>query len=60
MTGWQVRAVFTALLRKRPATAVEIAKEVSDVLRRNEEARIYHWHAETGAFPPRRPRSGFS
>ena len=60
MTVSQVRAIFTALLRKRPATAAEIAKEVSDVLRRNEEARIYHWHAETGKFPPPRPRSGFS
>ena len=27
---------------------------VSRVLRRNEEARIYHWHAATGKFPPRR------
>ncbi len=26
----------------------------SHVLRRNEEARIYHWYAATGEFPPRR------
>ena len=56
----QVRAIFTALLRKRPATLAEIAAEVSRVLRRNEEARIYSWHAKTGMFPPRQPRSGFS
>jgi hypothetical protein len=28
---------------------------VTRVLRRNEEARIYHWHKATGEFPPRRP-----
>jgi len=31
-----------------------LAAEVSRVPRRNEEARIYHWHAATGKFPPRR------
>jgi hypothetical protein len=29
-------------------------------LRRNEEARIYHWYSKTKTFPPRRPRPGFS
>ena len=33
-------------------------REVSRVLRRNEEARIYHWYKKTGTFPPPRPRPG--
>ena len=32
----------------------QIAAEVTGVLRRNEESRIYAWHAKTGQFPPRR------
>ncbi len=55
-----MRAIFTELLRKRPPTAREIAAAVSCVLRRNEEARIYHWYSKTKTFPPRRVRSGFS
>lgn len=42
------------LLRPEPASAARIAEEVSRVLRRNEEARIYHGYAKTGRFPPRR------
>ena len=38
-------------------TAEEIAAEVTRVLRRNEESRIYHWHKATGEFPPRRKQS---
>jgi hypothetical protein len=49
-----MRVIFAKLLRKRPPTAAEIAEEVSQVLRRNEEARIYHWYAQTQTFPPRR------
>lgn len=60
VTVAQMRAIFTELLRKRPPTAREIAEAVSRVLRRNEEARIYHWHSKTKTFPPRRVRSGFS
>ena len=46
--------VFARLLQPEPPSAARIAEEVSRVLRRNEEARIYHWHAATGEFPPRR------
>ena len=56
MTAPQLRAVFARLLQAKPPSAAQIAEEVSRVLRRNEEARIYHWHAETGAFPPPRRR----
>jgi hypothetical protein len=35
-------------------SAAAIAAAVSRVLRRNEEARIYHWHKATGDYPPRR------
>ena len=50
----QLRAVFARLLGPRPASPQEIAEEVSRVLRRNEEARIYHWYKATGKFPPPR------
>jgi hypothetical protein len=49
-----MREVFARLLRPEPPSAARIAEEVSRVLRRNEEARIYHWYAKTGRFPPRR------
>ncbi len=51
----QARHVLALLLRDRPPGPEEIARVVSRVLRRNEEARIYHWHKATGEFPPRRP-----
>ena len=51
-----MREVFSRLLQPQPPSAAEIAEQVSRVLRRNEEARIYHWYAETGAFPPPRRR----
>jgi SRSO17 transposase len=54
----QVRAIFTELLREPGAHPERIAEVVSQVLRRNEEARIYHWHEATGKYPPRRPRPG--
>ena len=54
MTVPQLREVFTRLQQPRPASARQIALEVSRVLRRNEEARIYHWYARTKRFPPRR------
>jgi len=43
------------LLRNPKPTSAEIARQVSDVLRRNEEARIYDWHKLTGGYPPPRP-----
>jgi len=47
-----VRAIFAELLRNPRPTYREIARKVSDVLRRNEEARIYAWFSKTGKFPP--------
>ena len=54
LTVPQMREVFARLLQPEPASAARIAQEVSRVLRRNEEARIYHWYAATGEFPPPR------
>ena len=54
VTVSQVREVFTRLLRVPPPSPERIAAEVTRVLRRKEEARIYHWHAATETFPPRR------
>jgi len=41
-------------LRDPPPTPAQIARQVSDVLRRNEESRIYAWYHRTGSFPPPR------
>jgi hypothetical protein len=49
-----MREVFARLLQPRPASATEIAKAISQVLRRTEVARIYSWYKATGKFPPRR------
>jgi hypothetical protein len=46
--------VFARLLQPKPPSAAQIAEDVSRVLRRNGQARIYHWYAATGQFPPRR------
>ena len=54
MTVPRMREVFARLLQAEPPGPQRIAREVSRVLRRNEETRIYHWHAATGKFPPRR------
>jgi hypothetical protein len=56
LTVPQVREIFTRLLRDPPPSPRQIAREITAVLLRNEEARIYHWHAATGEFPPRRNR----
>jgi len=50
-----VRSIFSDLLRDPPPSAARIARKVSQVLRRNEEARIYAWHAITDGYPPPRP-----
>ena len=50
----QIRELFTRLLQPDPPTPRRIAEEIGRVLRRNEEARIYHWYAATRRFPPRR------
>jgi hypothetical protein len=54
MTVPQMREVFARLLQPEPPSAERIAEAVSRVLRRNEEARIYHWWTAVGRFPPRR------
>ncbi len=56
ITVSQTRQVFTQLLREPAPTPEQIAAEVSRVLRRNEESRIYHWYAKTQKYPPRRPQ----
>jgi hypothetical protein len=48
-----VREIFTRLLRNPPPSPEQIVEEINRVLRRNEEARIYHWLQTTGNFPPR-------
>lgn len=53
MTVPQMREIFTRLLRTPPPTPRQIAREITAVLTRNEQSRIYHWHARTGHFPPR-------
>jgi hypothetical protein len=56
ITASQTRQIFARLLR-HPAPSPE---EITRVLRRNEESRIYHWHASTGTFPPRRSQTDSS
>ena len=60
ITASQTRQIFTRLLRHPAPGPEQIAEEVTRVLRRNEESRIYHWHKATGEFPPRRPRPNTS
>jgi hypothetical protein len=43
------------LLRNPKPTSAEIARQVTEVLRRNEESRIYAWRQCTGGYPPPRP-----
>jgi hypothetical protein len=50
--------IFTELLRNPRPTYREIARKVSEVLRRNEESRIYAWHTKTGKFPPPKNNTG--
>ncbi len=54
MTVQQLREVFSRLLQPDPPSPGRIAEEVNRVLRRSEEARIYHWFKTTGGFPPPR------
>jgi hypothetical protein len=54
LTVAQMREVFARLLRPDRPTPERIAEEISRVLRRNEEARIYHWYAAERQAPPRR------
>ena len=50
----QLRVIFAWVLHRQPTTLAGILAEVNDVLRRTEEARIYHWVNATGDFPPSR------
>jgi hypothetical protein len=50
----QLRVIFAWMLERRPTTLAGIVAEVNTVLRRTEEARIYHWVDATGEFPPSR------
>ena len=62
VTPGLVRLIFTELLHELVHSwepdLVGIARKVSDVLRRTEEARIYSWYQATGWFPPKRPHPG--
>jgi hypothetical protein len=46
------RELLSRLLRNPAPTAAQIAEEITRVLRRNEESRIYHWYAATQTYPP--------
>ena len=50
----QLRVMFARLLHPPPKGLVNILNDINDVLRRNEEARIYHWVGTHGEFPPSR------
>jgi DDE superfamily endonuclease len=54
LTVSQIREIFSCLLLPNPPPNSVIAEQVSRVLRRNEDARIYHWYTKTGSFPPLR------
>jgi len=56
MTVPQVRELMAALLWGSASDVSGIAAKVSRVLRRNEEARIYHWYSRKRQFPPRRTK----
>lgn len=55
MTVPQIHTIFSLLLRNPKPTSAEIARQVTEVLRRNEESRIYAWRQCTGGYPPPRP-----
>jgi len=56
LTVPQIREIILRLLLPTPPSCAKIAREISRVLRRTEEARIYHYHAATKKFPPPRGR----
>jgi hypothetical protein len=55
ITTPQIQQIFSCLLRNPKPTFAQIARQVSDVLRRNEESRIYSYRKKTGGYPPPRP-----
>lgn len=54
MTVPQIREMFIQLLLPTPPSCAKIARVISRVLRRTEEARIYSYYAATKKFPPAR------
>jgi len=54
----QVREIFSRLLQHPAPTPADIAAIITQVLRRSEEVRIYHWHALTQTFPALRNKYG--
>lgn len=54
MTVSALREVMARLFARRATTAERIAREINAVLRRKEEARIYHYVHGAGRYPPRR------
>ena len=55
MTASLIVEIFKELLHRPAPSAQEVARKVSEKLRRTEEARIYAWHAQTKSYPPARP-----
>jgi len=49
-----LREVFSRVMALGRLTLEGIVREMNEVLQRTEEARIYHWVANTGKYPPRR------
>ncbi len=54
-----MREILTRLLQNPPPTPRQIAREITAVLTRNQQARIYQWHAATGQLPARLKPSGY-
>jgi hypothetical protein len=59
ITRPQIQEIFSRLLRNPAPGPTQIAKEVTQVLLLNEEARIYSWYTKHRQWPPshRRPDS---
>jgi SRSO17 transposase len=49
-----LREVFSRVLALGRLSLATIVGELNETLRRTEEARIYHWVANAGKYPPRR------
>lgn len=50
----QVRFACAALLQKSPRSPAQIADDITQQLRRNEQARRDHWRSRGLTAPPRR------
>jgi len=47
-----LRELFSRVLALERLTLADIVREMNEALRRTEEARIYHWMANVGKYPP--------